>query len=152
MSARGGLPESDENKVIFHCHNSPIALLGIGLLFTAIGIGGLIVSLRHVTLFGLAFSVFWLTGLLWYLLNYAYDVALMANGDIRFRLFWGHRVINASNVRSIGVRRAEGSWLVVRARGPRIHMSNSSCHHQLVRLIGGMNPTADLPPEIPPGG
>ena len=37
-------------------------------------------------------------------------------------------------------------------RGPRIHMSNSSCHHQLVRLIGGMNPTADLPPEIPPGG
>jgi hypothetical protein len=149
MNALWDLPEFDESEVIYDCPHSPLPLIGIGLLFTAFGVLGLIMSLRHVTPFGLAFSVVWLAGVWWYLLNYAYGVTLMANGDIQFRLLWGDRVINASNVTSIEVRRGEGTrWLVVEAGGPGIHMSKSSCHLELVRLIGEMNPEAELPLEI----
>jgi hypothetical protein len=141
-------PESDESEVIFECPHSPLPLIGIGLLFTAFGVLGLISSLRHVTPFGFAFSVVWLGGVWWYLLNYAYDVTLLADGDIQSRLLWGYRVINASNVRSIEVRRGEGTrWLVVDGGGPGIHISKSSCHLELVRRIGEMNPSAELPFE-----
>ena len=103
-----------------------LALPAIGLLFTAVGIWFLVISLRSGQLFGIAFSAFWLSGFWWYLLNYSYDTALFANGDVRFRLLWGHRLINASNIKSVKVRRGEGSWLVIRSYG------SASSHGQLI--------------------
>ena|SRR5262249_29216904 len=125
-----------------------LALPAIGLLFTAVGIALLVASLRSGQLFGIAFSAFWLSSLWWYLLNYSYDTALFANGDVRFRLLWGHRLVNTSNIKSVKVRRGEGSWLVIRATGPRVRMGNSSRNRELIRLVGTVNPAVKLPQEI----
>jgi len=125
-----------------------LALLAIALLFTIVGVWFVVISLRSDQRFGLAFSVFWLSGLWWYLTNFSYDTVLSANGDVRFRLFWGHRLINASKIKSVKVRRGDGTWLVIRATGPRVRMGNSSRHRELIRLVGTMNPAINLPREI----
>jgi hypothetical protein len=102
-----------------------------------------------VVAFGLAFGVAFLIGVWRYLLNYAYAVTLLANGDIRFRFLWRYQVTNAAQVRWIDLRSAEGGRvLVIHAGGPKVRMSSSPCHFELVRLIGGVNPEADLPLEI----
>src|SRR5262245_25235083 len=126
-----------------------LVLLAVGLLFTAVGFWFLIMSLRSDQPLGLAFSIFWLLGLWWYLINFSYETVLSANGNVRFRLFWGHRLINASNIKSIKVARGEGnSWLVIRATGPRVRIGNSSRHRELIRLVGTMNPAIELPQQV----
>jgi hypothetical protein len=126
---------------------SRFGLLSLGLVFSLVGVWFVVASVRADSRFGLAFCVFWLATLWWFLINYAYHVVLLTNGDMRFRLLWGgRRLVNAMNVKAVRARSGEGSrWLVIRGHGPGVRMADSSDNREVIRRLAEMNPAIKLP-------
>jgi hypothetical protein len=77
-------------------------------------------------------------------------VALFANGDVRFRMAWGQRPMNAADITSVMLRRAHGATsLVVRGRSLRgAAIPDTSQARELIRQLAAMNPEIKLPREL----
>ena len=137
----------DADGSVFRARTSPLLLTAIGLVFVAFGVWGLV---AWDSPGGRIVCAVWLAGVVWWTgFAFAYDVVLVANGEITFRSLLRHRVTTVASVTKVTKAYGEGTtWLVVRYRGGRASMGAGEDEVEFVRRLMKMNPEIEADPQI----
>ena len=115
--------------------------LGVALGFGA----GLLILFKFPWPIAIVLFVAWMANCLgWLGYAFAYDASLLTNGETHFRSLFRRRIVRASEVTRIRIKRGEGGRsIVVQSRGS-VWLRYSNENEELGRRIKAHNPAIEL--------